>query len=1043
MLTLLAAQAALQAGFFSTPDVFGDRVAFCSEGDIWLGDVDSGKATRLTSDAGVESHPRFSPDGKWIAFNAEYDGFRQAYVMPSSGGSPKRLAWLADYRSVMGWTADGKSILIRTRGVPTGYQIHLVPAEGGAATQLPFEFVSHADYGSEPGEFTFTRFNRWYMAWFRYIGGMQNQIWVQGANGKYRAITNLEGTCEYPVWMNSRVYFAREKEGQFTLMSVDREGKKVSGHGPVSPFEIRNLQSDGSRLVYEKGHELELFDPKSGQFKLLKFEKQSDYLHRRPYRVAAEAHLNSAILGPQNKRVFAESRGQIISLAVGEGEAKVWKAEPGVRLQLPIPSPDGKFMAYVSDSTGEQQVWIAQITGSGAKALSSSKGRQIMNLRWSPDGKYLTFNDSRMRLNILDVATGTQTEVARTSGSWGGVPHDISPDSKWIIYAKAMERTSFNELYLYEVGTKKHTRISDGRANNSIPGFSSDGKYITFVSDRSLNASWDAAFNQMNLGPMGVICLLPTRANTPDPFALKDPDLPETPPPSKPEEFKIDLEGLASRRIELPLAGNNYGDLKMVGNRVFFSSQGQIQVYDLSARMAMAITPGGGFQLSPDGNQMLVAWPIRVIGTGQPNVPPQAGMVSLGQLSLSIEPEKEWKQMFWDAWRLLRDFFYVENMHGLDWNAIGQKYAAMLPRVTSRNELDELIRWMQSELGSSHQYLDTGDIRDIKPRRAPATLGIDVEPTTSGYYRIQHIVRGDTFRTNDRSPLARPNLGVKEGDYLIEIAGVPAKVGNDIYAGLEGRAGQTVSVLINDKPSEVGARRILVRPVAGEGRMRYLDWVEKNRKYVEKKSGGRIGYLHMAAMGGGDVQDFAKQYFAQRDKEAMIIDSRFNNGGNTQEVINRVLAARLHAFFNQRDSEFPWSRQGDYFGGPLACLINEFNISCGEEFPDRFRDLKLGAIIGRRTMGGEVGSSPGWPLVDGGVVSVPNYGMYLPGGDWAIEGKGVSPDIDVPSDPNAFIEGRDPQIDRAIEHLLAEIKKKPKPPTKFPKDRDRVKVPDR
>lgn len=382
--------------------------------------------------------------------------------------------------------------------------------------------------------------------------------------------------------------------------------------------------------------------------------------------------------------------------------------------------------------------------------------------------------------------------------------------------------------------------------------------------------------------------------------------------------------------------------------------------------------------------------------------------------------------MYWDAWRLLRDYFYVANMHGVDWVAIGRKYAALLPSVRSRDELDEIFRWIQSELGSSHQYRQAGDEQSFAKPLPGAFLGVDVVPdAAAGRLKIAKIMRGDGVVASERSPLLEPGFDVKEGDYLFAIGGQVLTNKSNFQSLLAGRAGQTIGVTIASKADGSDKRTAFIKPVANESRMRLLDWVAENRRYVEMATNGKIGYLYLQAMSNQDMADFNRQYYPQRNKQALIVDTRFNNGGWVQSLINRVLETKLSGHFNMRGRPSPWTRQGEYFQGPMVCLMNEFNVSCGEEFPARFRDLKIGPLIGRRTYGGEVGSSPGWPLADGGVISVPNYGMFTPDGKWAIEGPGVSPDIDVPSDPNQFVHGRDPQLDRGIQVLMEQINRKP------------------
>lgn len=1022
------------------PDLHGDRAVFASEGDLWIGNLKTGQAKRMTSDPGNEDGPQFSPDGTMIAFQGEYEGVRGAYVMPAEGGAPKRLTYELDFRAVTGWTPDGKSVLYRRVGTPTNYQYWTAPVGDGAYSRVPLEFASHVWFGPDNDTYCFTRFNRWYMNWFHYVGGMSNQIWVH-KNGSFKQVTNIEGTNEFPVWCGDRIYFVNEKGAKFTVMSVSPDGGKPRVETPASQLEIRELSTDGHRVVYEKGFEVEVLDTANGVTQAVSFTNESDLIHTRPFQTQAQDFLSSASLSPNAKRVFAECRGQIVSLPVGDGEARVWMAQDGARLEEPSLSPDAKKMAFISDESGEQQLMLANPDGTGKKTLTSGQ-RQIKWFKWSPDSKWIVYYDSRMSLRSLEVSSGKDQEIDRYSGTWFGSQISFSPDSQWVAYHNNILRTQINAVHIYNLVDGRKVQLGEGRSSDQMPAFSSDGKWLAYVCNLHMVANNDPILNGLSMAPMGIVCVLPLSPETKSPFTLVDPDEDEAKSEeSKPESTtKIGLDGLYDRRIELPIAPKSYDQIGMLKDRVLMASEGQITYYDLTAKRSGTLTSGRNFQVNKDGTKLLLneGRALRVVDANGSDIAANTGTVSFGGLRLKIQPLAEWRQIFWDAWRLSRDYFYLENMHGNDWPAIGAKYSALLPRVRSRMELDEIIRWMQSEIGSSHEYLNAGDTRSVKPRVAPAFLGIDLQ-AEGQYLKISHIVRGDGFRSSERSPLADPALKLKEGMYLLKVAGNRVKSSLAVMEAILGRAGQTVSLTVNDKPMEEGSRTVFIKPVADESRMRYLDWVAANRAYVEKASGGRVGYIHMDAMGNEDFADFVKQYFAQQNKEALVMDDRFNGGGWVQTFVNNILGAKISGYFNMRNSREPWSRQSDAFLGPMCCLINEFAISCGEEFPHRFKDLELGPLIGRRTMGGEIGSSPGWPLVDGGVISVPNYGMYTMKDGWVIEGAGVSPDLDVPSDPNAWTAGKDPQLDAAVKSMLDALKKKPVVWPKDPAPRIRVK----
>lgn len=1044
MIASLALLLATTSGpaFLRMPDVRGDTVVFTSEGDLWVGSIASGKAHRLTSDPGLEQMARLSPDGKMVSFTAQYDGATEVYVMPVDGGEAKRLTNFHTTAINMGWTPDGQGVLFLSPRYPR-YAPFVVPARGGEAKRLPVEFAGITRFGPEEGKFAFVRFMRQNDAWFRYQGGMQNQIWIGDAKTKrFKQVTNDKGTDEYPTWGGENVYYVNEQDARFTVMAVQpASGKTKKVAGPYK-FEVRNLGTDGHSLVYEKGRGLELVDLGTGHAKELEFDMASDLIHARPTTVPADDSVWGYTITPTGKRVLAESRGRIVTLPVGEGEARVYKAKDGVRYRLATVSPDNKKLAYVSDETGDERLYVENLDGTDRKALTDDHCR-VVNFKWSPDSRSIAWNDSEMDFRYIEVEQGSAHKVTHTSFNWEGVDYDWSPDSRWLVYTDPDTVTGYNSIVLYSTVTGKSTTVGRQVASDNHPSFSSDGKYLAFTSNRNFQTSGDPFFgSQLNTSNPNVVCLLTLQAGTSSPLLPKDPEegaAPEKKDDKKDEkkpEFKIDLEGLEARRVDLPIPAGNWGQVEVRGDLVYVAGGGSIRVFSLKDKTFTTLTAGNGFTFSADGKKVLVG--NRVVDAAARDLSPTAGTLSFGGLRLSVDRKAEWRQMFLEAWRYLRDYFFVKNMNGLDWEGIKQKYLPLVDSVRSRDELDILIRWMQSELGSSHEYLVSASPYGRRMLQG-GFLGASLELDPSGYYRVSEILSGDGVRSDEASPLLEPGVDVHVGDFILEIGGQPLREGTDYRSLLEGRAGQVVSLRVNSVPKAEGSRVVRVRPVSSENRMVYVSWVEANRRMVDRLSGGRIGYLHMAAMGNQDVEDFVKQFYPQRHKEAMVIDVRFNNGGYTQSIITRILADKLSGYFNQRASTGSWSRQTDYFLGPLVALANEFNISCGEEFAHHWRDLKLGKLIGRRTKGGEVGSDPGWPLVDGGRVYVPNYGMWTPKDGWVIEGPGVSPDIDVPSDPNLYAEGRDPQLERAVQVLLAELKAHPVVFPKQPADPVKVK----
>ncbi len=1046
--------------FLRDPDVHGDTVAFSCEGDLWLGDLRSGAATRLTRHEGRESGARFSPDGKTLAFTAEYDGVQEVYTMQTTGGPPKRLTYLNALAEALDWTPDGRSVVVRARPAPTRGKVYLVPAEGGFPQELPLEFASHVSFAPDGNRFAWTRYWRHAAAWFRYEGGQKNAVWTANlADKRFRRIFEMKGTCEFPVWAGDRVYFATDLGGSFGVRSVLPDGSSPKRLGADGDKEIRSLQTDGRRIVFERGFDLELADPETGDSKVLRFDLKSDLMHTRPYRAPAGDFLLAASIGPTGKRVFAEARGQLLSLPVGEGEAKVLVAKAGVRYRTPAMSPDGTKIAFIGDETGEQQLYVADADGVGPKQLTpvpdehresgKDANRQLRVIRWSPDSKWVAAGDSEFMLRLIEVESGRELKFG-PSMWWQAPDFDFSPDSKWLAFDLYHPLTHLRSLSLYELSTGKTTTLGREFSDDFAPRFSPDGKWLLFLSRRNFSPRWDGMQNAIVTLDVVRPCVLSLRSDESSPFAAKSEEEPkgaQKEEKKEPPPFRLDLDGLYGRMFELPLAPGSYSAPAWAGDRAFFlSSDGtstSLAYYDLKAKQFGSLGATEEYHVSSDRKKLLLRSGTRmqVVDAAATSITAETGRVAFGGLQLWIDPIPEWRQIFWDAWRLHRDHFYVENMDGADWKAVGEKYARLLPSVRSRDELNELIRWMQAELATSHMGRFGGDVRSLMRPAEQAFLGLDVEPDSNGHYRIKRLYGGDGMREAERSPLLAPGLDVKEGMFLIEVAGTLVRHGSDWQSGLQGRAGQVVSVKVNDRPSAEGARTVFVKPVTSESRMRYLSWVEDNRAYVAKASGGKVGYLHLRAMVMSDFADFLRQYFPQRKLDALIVDVRFNTGGNISDQICTILKQKLVVAWNQRSHPSFWTRQDDYFAGHLACLINEFSFSDGEEFPYQWRKLGLGPLFGRRTGGGEVGSDPGWPLIDGGRVSVPNYGAFTMDEGWIIEGPGVAPDIEVQSDPNAYARGVDPQLDRAVAYLLDKIAKEPVQRPKPPPDPARIKPP--
>ena len=995
------------------PDIHGDQAIFICEGSLWVGSVKTGETYRLTSDSSIASQPKFSPDGSKIGFTAEYNGHREVYVIPTSGGAPQRITYLNRRSEMLDWSPDGRRILFRAQGPTYFFETWTAPSGGGIPTRFPLEFASDVSYSPDGLHIAFTRFSRSYEPWFGYEGGKKNDIWTGDLQTlRFSQAFSAVGTSEWPVWSPKGICFVNDENGRFSVRRVPAAGGASEVLAGPYPSEIRDLHSDGRSLIYERGTSLEILDLSSGAKRELQFHLHSDLRHTLPYQVSAQDWVGGASMSPNGQRVLVEARGHLLSLAVGEGavDTPLWR--PSARLLSPSYSPDGRRIAYISDESGEQQLYVASANGDSPAQITHGQDRQLKSLEWSPDGKLIALTDSQTRLVLVNVSTGNEKLMQRGDG-WDPPKWGFSPDLRWLVCERVTKPFMMRALEIHDLETGVTTQLGDGLWHDFAPRFSTDGRFIAFLSRRNLAVREDPVQYQVDTQDVNKVFLLtandevvsPLTPRQTQPFGTLD---------SKPAASSaLQVDGLYRRVIEVPLPARDYTQVEVNGHRVFALASGSLYYYDLVSKAQGLVTGEvDTFQISSDGVHLMLrrGSAIRVIESAWTDQAVDANRLSFGNAQLTIEPPQEWKEIYWDAWRLIRDYFFEPTMRGLDWKKVGDRYARYLPLLRSRDELNELIRWLLAELHVSHAYASGGDFgRAPNPAPAPGFLGAELTETAEGYYRISKIYTGDGSSEAYRSPLAEPGLKVKEGDYLISIGGVAAKPGSHFLDALLGRVGQPVELQVNERPSREGARTILIRPVESEQRMRYYEWVKSNRAYVNRISGGRIGYLHLPDLQEFGMEEFLKNFFPlTASKQAIIIDDRFGGGGFESENVIRLLNDKLANYFIYRNSEDRlYSRQYGAFSGPLLMVTNEFAGSNSEEIVYHFKKLKLGTVVGRRTWGGLVGNAPGWPLIDGGKVGVPNYGAFMDG-KWIVEGRGVEPDVDVPSDPNEWPKGKDP-----------------------------------
>jgi tricorn protease len=1069
ILIVLVGTAAMTAAeapqpFLRRPDIHGDGIVFTSEGDLWLAAVSTGSARRITTHPGTETNARFSPDGTKLAFNAQYDGGTDVYVMPADGGVPKRLTWDPRGARVVGWTPDGANVLFLSRRANPENVSRLwqVPVRGGLPVLLPIPRAALAAMAPDGKRVAYVPVSAERQNWKQYRGGQADEVWLADVSQRnFRRLTSDPGVDTTPAWAGDTLFFVSERRGLANLYRMNPADGSTAQITEYADAEARYPATDGTSVVFQHGDGLALYEIAAGRVKELAIHLDTDRIHARAKRVPAAAHLNSIALGPTGKRVLIEARGQIVSAPVEDGAARLVAPLSGTRSQYPAWSRDGRTAAFISDRSGEDQVWIASADGSGEpRQLTKDHRGPLGEMKWSPDGKFLVTFDREMRILLVDAGTGAITLVDQgdRASSYDSLNYSatFSPDGKWLAFHRT-EPNSNRAVYLYDLVGRKKNAVTAPFLNAYAPFWDPEGKALYFLADRQFDPSGTNLTRFFTFDKTAKITFFVLAADGRSPFlpvsdeeGEADRKPAQTPGSDGPKpEFpalKIDLEGLADRVGEVPVPADRFLRVEAVEGRLLMLVPGaasaggpegpgggnELRALNLrTPRKRDVVTIAKGiseFQVSADRKRILIRTgrQYSVIDAAAAAVPADAPKIDLDGLTLSVDPTAEWSQIFRESWRIARDFFYAPNMHGVDWDAIRPLYAARLARIGDRSELNEVLGDMIGELNTSHAYVGGGDLPTGAGAVPMGYLGADFAPDPNGAaYRIVQLLRGDGFDLANRSPLLAPGLNVKEGDYLLAVAGRPVRTDEDIQALLAGTSGRVTALTVNSKPAAEGARQILVRPLADEAKARYYDWVESRRAYVRKNGGPNLGYLHLPDMSNNGLVEFAKHYYPNLDKDGLIFDDRFNGGGYISSMLILQMARKPITWFKPRYGD-SWTRQSWGFAGHSVAIINENSGSNGEEFPDIFRREKLGPVIGVRTWGGEVGSGGGYRLIDGGRLSIPNYANWVEGA-WIIEGTGVEPDITVEQDPNAVLDGRDPQLDRAIAYLKEKIAAQPVP----------------
>ena len=1043
LLPVLASADGQEARLLRFPSVGGDRIAFTYAGDLYTVPVNGGTATRLTSDEGFEIFSRFSPDGRTIAFTAQYDGNTEVYTIPAEGGVPRRITYTSSVARddigdrvgpnniVMGWTPDGRSIIYRSRWYAFSSLrglLFTVPAEGGEPVQIPTTEGSFCSYSPDGTRLALNRMYREFRTWKYYRGGQADDIWINTVGTtSLENITDNDAQDVFPMWIGDRIYFLSDRDSIMNLFCYDTATRNTEKLTDFTEYDCKFPSFSQDWIVFENGGYIYRYSVKDGSCsKVTVYLNDEGILARDVMKTwdNAPGRRSTFSLSPDGSRVLTTFRGDVFSVPAAEGAVYNFTRTPGAHDREAVWSPDGQWIAWLSDESGEYQVYVMPYDDPRERiCLTSFENGYPSSLTWDPGSQKLYFTTEKNQLLSVDIRTKKLRTVFE--GRWGGVRgFDFSADGGWLAYCAPVE-SGASVIFLMDLATGESTPVTSSWYNSSAPLFSEDGCYLFFTSARDLRAvysavEWNAAYS---LG--SYLFALPLTREAADPTIIRGDEY-------EPEEEtavssaadgprRIDFDGIVERAVALPVEGRYLRPLAAWDGALYYRSSDGVRKISLDDLKVSDVTKYGVLALTPDHSRALVS------DKGTYYVVSTSGYkadrpVPMGDIRLTVDYRKEWKQIYDETWRVYRDYFYVDNMVGRDWDRIHAKYAVMLPYVRYRQDLTYLIGEMISELNTGHCYVTTGETPAAE-KLPVGLLGARIAKDETGYFRINRIFAGVTWGDARRSPLGEPGLNVHEGDYILAVNGVPASELGTVYEALVGRVGVTTALLVNSSASVDGARTVYVDPIADETQLAYYDWVQNNIRKVDEASDGRIGYIHIPDMSVAGLDEFTRLFYSQLDKEALIIDDRMNGGGNVSPMILERLQREVYRMTMARNgSERPGTIPESAHYGPKVCLIDKYSSSDGDLFPYGFRRLGIGKLIGTRTWGGIVGISGSKPYLDGQDVRTPFFTSYSTDGSWIIENHGVDPDIECDLNPFEDYLGRDAQLDKAVEVLLEELR---------------------
>ena len=1071
------------------------EIVFCYAGELYAVGKDGGVARRLTSGPGYSSFPHFSPDGTQLAFTSQYDGNTEVYVMPGEGGVPKRLTTSATLgrddisdrmgpnNIVMTWENTKPLIVLRSRMKSFNDfigQLFTVGMDAELPQQLPVPRGGFVSFSPDDSKMAFNRVFREFRTWKHYRGGMADDVWIYDfKTGATENLTNNPAQDTCPMWgPDNHIYFISDRDGRMNLFSIDLASKQTKQLTTFKDFDIKFPSIGKESIVFEQAGYIWRYDLASGQATPVPIEVKEDFASGRSALVDASKHTESVSLAPDGERTIVVARGDLFSVPARNGTPRNLTKTSNAHERDAVWSPDGKWIAYNSDATGENELCVrAQDDKGQPQQITSGADTYYYQPIWSPDSKKLLWSDRLQRLRYVDVGTKVVTQIDQDK--YGEIEvYNWSPDSQWITWGRP-EENGLPRVYLYSLASKQQTAITDTCYGSGEPVFSDDGKYLLLSSARDFKPTFGEEEFENVYRDMERVYLVTLAKETENPLGPRSDEVgkaekkrekekekeaeekkpeekkpdekkpeakkPEIAKPKKPVVVKVDTDGIQNRIVGLEITPGNYRKIRMLEDRIFYlrrtigdetgeeeelfgerDRKSHLCVYNVEERKETVLGDVNDYQITFDGKRMLVKIKkdYAIIDVPKDKIETKDHEMKIEGLDMQLDRHAEWKQIYFEAWRQMRDFFFSPTMNGIDWKAMRDKYAALLPFVNHRNDLTYLLGEMIGELNNGHTYVAGGE-RPETPRIKLGLLGAEVsrDPATRAY-RVDRILPGENWDKHTRSPLTAVGVDVKLGDYILAINGTPVSTLPNLYDALIGTADKQVILRVNSKPTDAGARDVTVVPTDNEAPLYYLAWVQKNIDEVSKKTGGEVGYMHIPDMGRPGLNEFTKLYFPQIRKKALIVDVRGNGGGFVSPLVIERLRRALVMVGIARNG-VPRPDPNDTFLGPMVTLINEFSASDGDIFPYRFKTLGLGKLIGKRTWGGVVGIRDSLPLVDGGQFFKPEFALYSKDGkEWIIEGHGVDPDIMVDNDPGKEFRGEDQQLDRAIQEIQAELKTK-------------------